>query len=288
MQKLWIFSAIASCVMYNSLANAQTYTSVHTLGKLPIIKAKLTGVLDLSSFIKSNPRFIFAIKNPNSGEILYTRDGLFYNKKDGYFYQGNYRLQGYPVATDIASMDCKLTDIKAPPEEMSAQATTTIDYAGNLSAAAAITIAPFNFVDPATYNYQIITTINDSMGNNHDLIVYFIKTASRTWNTVIYIDRNYATTGTLSFDTSGALASATGMDAIRFDQNSNAKSPQEISLRFTGFTEYGGLYQANPPISDGMQEGVYSSYMIDDNGYISFNYSNGQSITFSKIAVLKN
>lgn len=78
MRKFLICSTIASCFMYNSFAYAQTYTSIHTLGKPPVIKTKGTGVLDLTEIIKSNYRLVFAVKDPKSGEISYTRDGLFW------------------------------------------------------------------------------------------------------------------------------------------------------------------------------------------------------------------
>ena len=287
MRKLVVCSAIMSCFMLHNFAHAQTYTSIHTLGKIHIIKAKGTGVLDLTELTKSNPRLAFAVKDSKSGEISYTRDSLFYGKNDGYYYQGHNRLQGYPVATDITSTDCKLTDIKSPPEEIPAVATTTVDYYnGNLSASDVIpSTAPFDPSNAATFNYTTGANIYDSLGVKHLLSVYYIKGRMNTWTTAIYVDGNNIGSGTLTFSSAGMLVASTGMNTLSFCTDSGATCPQEFSLHFEGITQFGTPDGSNPPSSDGMPAGIYSYYMIDDNGYVSFNYSNGQSITFSKIAV---
>ncbi|MHB1947694.1 MAG: flagellar basal body FlgE domain-containing protein [Gammaproteobacteria bacterium] len=286
MRKLLVCSAIVSCFMLNSFSHAQSYSSIHTLGKLPIVKVKGTGTLDLTSLIASNPRLVFAVKNPKSGEISYTRNTLFYGKSDGYYYQGQNRLQGYPISSDIASSDCKLTDIKSPPEEIPALATTTVNYNGNLQAGAAPPSHPvFNPTDAASFNFTNMGMIYDSLGVRHELSVYYIKDSeANAWTTNIYVDHNSIGTGKLVFSVTGILVSATGMSALKFTPYGGA-APQEISLQFSGFSQFGSSYWANPTESDGMPAGIYAAYSLDSNGYITFNYSNMQSITFGKVAV---
>ena len=209
-----------------------------------------------------------------------------FGKNDGYYYQDHKRLQGYPVSTEITSTDCKLTDIKSPPEEIPVIATTTIDFTGNLrSSDIAPSATPFDLTNPATYNYKQTVTIFDSLGDYHLLMVHYIKEKANTWAVAVYVDDISVGIGSLTFNSSGAFVSAAGINALSFDPGNGAKSPQKISLQFAGYTQYASPYDIYPAASDGMPAGIYSFYMVDDNGYISFNYSNGKSITFSKVAV---
>lgn len=287
MRKLVICTAIASCFIGNAFAQAptHTYTSIHTLGKPAIVKAKGTGILDLSELLKSNSRLVFAVKDPKSGRISYTRDAVFYGKNDGYYYQGKDRLQGYPISTDITSPDCKLTDVKAPAEELPAIATTAINYGGNLNAGDSVpSITPFDPNNAYTFNYTTAATIYDSLGDRHNLQVYYVKHAVNDWNTFIYVDGSAIGSGELTYSTSGILLTQAGMNALSFIPT-NGAAPQVVSLNYSGFTQFATPDYSTPPEIDGMPVGIYAAYQIDMNGYISFNYNNGQSITFSKVAV---
>lgn len=284
MRKLIVCLAAMSGLMLSGFTHAQSYTSIHTFGKLPIVKAKGMGNLDLTMLIKSHPKLAFTVRDPKSGEISYTRDTIFYGKSDGYYYQGQKRLQGYPVSTDITTTDCKLTDLKAPPEEIPALATTTINYTGNLSAGSPPPADPvFSPTDPGSFNFVNAATIYDSLGVQHNLSVYFVKLGLDTWNTNIYVDGAAIGSGQLIFGVNGMLVGALGMSQLKF--NPPGAQSQELSLHFQGFTQFGLPFSSNPAETDGMPAGIYSAYQLDDNGYVSFNYSNGQSITFGKVAI---
>lgn len=287
MRKLLICSAIASCFMYSNFVSAQTYTSIHTLGKPAIVQAKGM-VLDLSDLIKSDSHLAFAVKDPKSGVISYTRNSKFVERNDGYYYQDEKRLQGYPVPTDILSPDCKLEDVKSPSEELPPVATTTVEYThGNLNASDPVIILPFDRHNQATYDFTTTSMIYDSLGISHNLSVYYIKKAANTWTTTIYVDESAIGSGELIFNASGRLLSQSGMSALTFTPTSGAVSPQQISLSYPGYTQFGMPDNTMAAESDGMPTGLFEAYQIESNGYFSFEYTNGKSVTFTKIAVFK-
>ncbi len=286
MRKLLIASAVAMfCFMSNSFSASQSYTYVQTLGKFPKMISKGSGPLDLTSLIKTNPQLHFAIKDPNTGAITYTHNGIFYGKNDGYFYQDKKRLQGYLVPTDLTSMDCKLTDVKAPPEEISPEATSSIIDNVNLNASDSIIILPFNPNDPNTFNYKNTTMIYDSLGLNHEVAIYFVKSGMNLWTVNVYADQVAIGTGDLQFHVQGQLLYARGLNQLEFAPLSGAVTPQLLNLELNGSTQYGSPYKTREITADGMPAGDLSSYSIDNNGYFSYFYSNEQAITFSKIAV---
>lgn len=290
MRKLLICSAMASCFMFSNLVSAQTYTSIHSPGNPLILEAKMIGFLDLTDLIKSDNHLSFAVKDPKSGAISYTHNPKFVNQNDGYYYQDQKRLQGYPVPTDILSPDCKLDDVKSPPDTMPAVATTKVQYThGNLNANDPVipSTTPFDPNKSATYNFRTTTQIYDSLGVTHKLAVYYIKSAANTWTIPVLVDDSMIATGNLTFNSSGTLTTETGMDSLTFYPTTGAVSPQKFSLHFPGFNQYGMPDSSEPAKSDGMAPGIIVDYQLENNGYFSFNYNNGKSITFTKIAVFK-
>lgn len=286
MRKLLIASAVVMfCFMSNSFSASQSYTFVQTLGKFPKLISKGSGFLDLTTLIKTNPQLHFAIKDPNTGAITYTHNGKFYGKNDGYFYQDKKRLQGYPVPTDLTAMDCKLTDVKAPSEELPPIATSSIINIVNLSASDAIINFPFDPNNMNTFNYQNTIVIFDSLGLNHNIVLYFIKSGMNLWTVNVFADQVPIGTGKLQFDDQGQLLDASGLNKLEFVPLSGAESPQILNIQLTGSTQYGSPCKLRELSADGMSAGDLTSYSIDNNGYFSYFYSNEQAITFSKVAV---
>ncbi|NCT85666.1 MAG: flagellar hook-basal body complex protein [Comamonadaceae bacterium] len=126
----------------------------------------------------------FAVRD-NSGQIQYTRVGMFNVDKDGYVIDATGRkAQGYAAFRDASGQLVPgaalgpLGDLKIQTGQLGAVASTKLGYNGNLSAGwKQLSTATFNMDDPTTFNSSVTSTVYDSKGAKHTLTQYFVKTA---------------------------------------------------------------------------------------------------------------
>lgn len=113
----------------------------------------------------------------NNGQIEYTRAGYFNLDKEGYIINNtNKRLQGYEadVQGNIGGVK---GDIRLSQTNIEPRATTEMDIELNLdSRKSNLSIADFHPSDRPTYSDSNSTKMYDSLGNEHVLTQYFIKT----------------------------------------------------------------------------------------------------------------
>lgn len=230
----------------------------------------------------------FRVLGP-SGEIKYTRNGQFLADEQGFLVnaQGD-RLTGFDPD------GVELVPIRVPAGNIAPQATgaspdlTGVTTRVNVDANVDIIdrgATPFSLTDTATYNHSLPINIYDSLGNSHQLIQYFSKTAANQWevrygmydvnNTLVEATAAH----TLNFDASGQLLPAnanftfktTGTpdivgDALEFDFNIN----------YTDSTQYGGDFNY-AFTQDGYPTGEFASMSIENDGRIVASYTNGET-----------
>ncbi len=134
----------------------------------------------------------FFITKDSEGAALYTRAGAFSKDNSGYIVDnfGN-RVQGYAAVTGSTALG-PLGDLSVPTGQIPAQASTTLNYVANLSADwTPPATTPFNPADATSYNSSTVSVVYDSLGVQHSLTQYFVKSGTNT-DTV-----NYALDGTL-------------------------------------------------------------------------------------------
>lgn len=139
----------------------------------------------------------FAVRD-NSGQIQYTRVGMFNVDKDGYVIDATGRkVQGYAAFRDASGQLVEgaalgpLGDLKIQTGQIGAVASSKLTYGGNLSSDWAVIGGTFNKDDPTTFNSSVTSVVYDSQGAKHTVTQYYVKTAPNT------IEINYAVDGVL-------------------------------------------------------------------------------------------
>ncbi|MBB1385731.1 flagellar hook-basal body complex protein [Pseudoalteromonas sp. SG45-5] len=181
----------------------------------------------------------FAISE--NGRTAYTQAGQFTLDNNLNIVNANgSTLQGFGVSEaaggETTIVSGVLTDLKIEASNIPAQASTSIDFNGNLSSASDIIsypVAPalFDPKDGSQYNFSQSTEVFDSLGNSHVMTQYFNHTGSNEWQAMFFLDgkpltqaqlaATGATTGTQSVDdgTGTATTVAAGTLTIKFDTN---------------------------------------------------------------------
>lgn len=216
-------------------------------------------------------------------ERFYTRAGSFGFDHDGYLVNGN-GLQVLGWNADAAgNVDTSqaIGAIRIPAGQViEPQATENVTIGGNLSADAEIGSAVRSSV-----------TIYDSLGNAHELVLTFTKTAAGQWSVAAQLGAG--STGTVSI-------SAT---SVQFNPDGTLNTPQSFDIDITGIpgsqdlsiavdlndqssplVQYGGT--SNPQVisSDGWAMGVLQGVSIGADGTITAQFSNGLTQPVAVIA----
>ncbi|MDQ6971328.1 MAG: flagellar hook protein FlgE [Mariprofundaceae bacterium] len=125
-----------------------------------------------------NGNGLFAMRDPASSQLSYSRAGAFILDKDSNLIDGQGNVvQGW--ATDPVSDEAigKVTDIAfanlAAQAQATAKVTSGISLDSNAAALAAGT--SFSATDPATYHYKAEVNVFDSLGKTHGVSLQFTK-----------------------------------------------------------------------------------------------------------------
>jgi flagellar hook protein FlgE len=148
--------------------------------------------------------------------------------------------------------------------------------------------------------------IFDSLGSGHDINVAFIKTAANKWAVEIYaIDPTEVTTsngllasGNLVFNGDGTLQSVSSglVNPIDIDWASLITDPEDSEVTFNwgtagttgdgkadGMGQFDTNYKVNFANQNGAQVGELTGVSIDEDGFITVSYSNGETQQLFKI-----
>jgi flagellar hook protein FlgE len=229
----------------------------------------------------------------NNGAITYTRNGQFQMDKDGYIVNAsNDRVTGYTASStgvlstgSPAEININTADI---PPVVSTEVTGTLNLD---STKTALTAAGFDPNDPTTYHNSTAITVYDSLGNQHALQSYFVKTGSGTWNVYNTVDGVSTTvlpapTATMTFTGSGtAPTSVPATPTVSFTPTTGATGPQSIALDYSNSTQFGSAFSVTSPTQDGYSSGILAGFNISKNGEIIGRYTNGQSQTLGQVVL---
>ncbi|HEJ9627109.1 flagellar hook protein FlgE [Proteus terrae] len=240
----------------------------------------------------------FRIEDQNGG-VFYSRNGEFGKNKDGFLtnMQGM-RVTGYPVQVvdgkNVVQKGATPTPIVIPTDMMNASATDKINMAVNLNSGEEKPAkAPFDSKDGDTYNFSTNVTTYDSLGNEHNLNLFFVKTNDNEWK-VYGQDTSTKTAGgaptphqdlgTLKYTNAGVLESYTKTDMNIASLNGSAVGT--IELDFTGSTQQKVSESSVSKLAqNGYQAGEFTNFRIEQDGSIMATYSNQQSQVVGQIAL---
>src|SRR5690606_9888712 len=127
------------------------------------------------------------------------------------------KLQGYPTDANGALLTGTVSDLMIKATTLPARATDSLDFIANLDADKPV-LDPllFDRNKVETYSSTYTTKVHDSLGREHTLTQYFIKTADNTWEAQYFIDDAAAAAGTstLTFNSEGVMTSPYDQAAI--------------------------------------------------------------------------
>lgn len=214
-------------------------------------------------------------------QVVYSRNGQLAISNEGYLENGQgARLTGYPGSVGTGGDP---EPLRVPSGAMAAEATTDISASLNLDTRVEVAETPFDPSNSDSYSYANNVTVVDAQGTSHNLTMYFAKTAPNEWNVHLAIDDSVAPeTGQLSFDESGELDGATGLDSFTFGAGAGGPLEEgvqglDIALAIEDTTQFGSTFELSAASQNGFESGSLVGVNFDSQGNLIGNYSNQQT-----------
>lgn len=250
--------------------------------------------LDLA--INNNGFFVMKVGAANTagsstGTLAYTRNGQFQVDNNGYIVNNGDRLQGWQASSTGVVTQGATSDLKLDTALIAPKITSTVAMGVNLdSRVTTPTTTPLDPTNPATYNWSNSTSVYDSLGNAHNLTMYYVKgtpTAAGTpWTATAYVDGTAAGSYSINFDTSGKMTTTMPLTVTYTPTTANGSaSPITFALDYTDSTQYGQTSATNSLTNDGYAAGNLSALNISSTGIIQATYTNGQTKTIGQVAL---
>ncbi|MDD2740851.1 MAG: flagellar hook protein FlgE [Rhodocyclaceae bacterium] len=259
----------------------------------------------------------FVIDRAN-GTQAYSRNGQFDLNKDGFIVNSlGEKLQGYKIENNITAG--VISGISVPPDGIGATATSgVVSIRGNLDSDALyipdpadptdLTLSAFvpddpavadSSHDPATYNYSTSATVYDSLGVQHSLSMYFVKsgTPANAWNVYYEFDGNAlppdaagnAQNGPyqIIFNTSGVYDSplpvAVEVDGATILEGKAATMTFNLDLSdFTQNSSSSAIYEIT---QNGLPPGELNGISVNSTGIVLAQYTNGTTQNLAQVAL---
>jgi len=237
----------------------------------------------------------------SNGGVFYSRNGQFkVDQNSNLVNMQGMSVTGYPAAGTPPTIQQGADPIALtiPTGQMPASATNSAQLVMNLNSSDDIpTQTPFDPANSDTFNKSVPLTVYDSLGNDHNVKLYYVKTGANTWD-VYNMDTSVTTTAptapltTLTFTQSGALDTVAGAVPAGSTQISipmaslNGSAAGAFNLSFAGSTQQNtGANTLLSSNQNGYKPGDLVGYDINDDGTIVGNYSNDQKQLLGQIVL---
>lgn len=228
-----------------------------------------------------------------AGGIYYSRNGQFQvNQKSELVNMQGMHVMGYPATGNPATIQTGANPVplSIPNTLMSAKMTTEANMVLNLkSSESSPAVTTFSATDPKSYNYKSSVTVYDSLGNKHNMGIYFVKSAAKdnTWN-VHYVDSSSTTTTPtagidLEFNKNGELIKGAKQNVTT--QALGGADPVTFSIDFAGTMQQNIDNSTVSANQDGYKPGNLVGYQISNDGTITGSYSNEQQQVLGQIVL---
>ena len=225
----------------------------------------------------------------NNGQTAYTRAGMFQMDSANNVVAANgMKLQGYSINGTGQLVTGVLGDLKVSAASLPAKASTQVEFVANLKADAStidITAAGYTFspTDASSYNFSQSGKLYDSLGVEHTLTQYFVKSGANTWQAHYYVDGSAVQSGTpaapqvqtLTFNTDGTLLSPA--TPVTLALAPAGADPLNVSMNVSKVSQYASDFSVSRNQSDGYTAGDMTGVRIDADGSLYAQFTNGQS-----------
>ena len=250
----------------------------------------------------------------STGERLYTRAGSFDPDFLGNLVtpSGHY-LQGWALDANEEIIDINTVEtVNVAIVNGLATATTNVEVGANLDADEVayggvppydVTLAAPGSVNMASGgvepHFSRTVQVWDSLGRPQSLTMGFLKSAPNTWEVEVYatdpadviaVD-GLVTSGQITFDGSGTLATNTVPPANITWSVASGSDPSTVAFDFGTFGEVGGLTQFASPanvafvLQNGAEVGELNGVSITDEGYVVASFTNGEERRLYRLPV---
>lgn len=239
----------------------------------------------------------------NGGEVTYQRNGQFQLDRFGFIVNPTgARLTGYAADPNGVLLTGSPAPISINTADLAPQQTSQVNAIVNLdSRSSPLSSAAFNPNDPLTFHDSTAVSVFDSLGNQHTLQTYYVKTGAGTWDVFAAINGTLVdgvaddpldplTLGvqpvsTLTFDGSGALTAGSPLSVDLDVSSTGAISPLTVAIDYTSSTQFGAPFSVNTLNQDGYTSGRLSGFNIGQDGTIVGRYTNGQSAVLGQVVL---
>lgn len=259
-----------------------------------------------------------------AGSITFSRNGQFHLDKDGFVVNDqSMNLTGFqanatgqiipgspaPLQISAAQLAPVATGGSVGGSFQGVQAVLNLDSRSTAKVWAAPAVGN---PSPNAYNYSTALSVYDTLGNAHNLALYFTKpplpAPAGTWEVHMNIDgtavANSSTTATLTFDSSGQLTAGSPLSIPAFSAGppvvgidlgaiatatgipNNATIPA-FDIDFTGTSQFGSAFASNRLEQDGYATGQMVGVSVGADGIVQGNYSNGQTRNQGQVVLAK-
>ncbi len=229
----------------------------------------------------------FVLKDDN-GQTSYTRAGMFQRDASNYLTTASgTRLQGY-VTNEAGELQSGVVgDIQVKAGSLAAKPSDTLEFVANLKADASVIDQAVNPFDPAkadSFSYSQSSKVYDSLGVEHTLTQYFVKTGENTWQV------NYAFNGTqtgtpvtMVFNTNGTLQSPTTPPVLNLAPA--GAEPIALTADLAKVSQYASDFNATRNQSNGYTSGDLTGVRVDADGGVYATFTNGQSLLQGQVVM---
>ncbi|MFM5843190.1 lateral flagellar hook protein FlgEL [Aeromonas sanarellii] len=229
----------------------------------------------------------FVLKDGN-GQTSYTRAGMFQRDASNYLTTASgTRLQGY-ITNEAGELQSGVVgDIQVKTGNLPAKPSDTLEFVANLKADASIidqAVHPFDPAKSDSFSYSQSSKVYDSLGVEHTLTQYFVKTGENTWQV------NYAFNGTqtgtpvtMEFNTNGTLKSPTTAPVLNLAPA--GAEPIALTADLAKVSQYASDFNATRNQSNGYTAGDLTGVRVDADGGVYATFTNGQSLLQGQVVM---
>ncbi|WP_434525152.1 flagellar hook protein FlgE [Photorhabdus asymbiotica] len=231
----------------------------------------------------------------SDGTIRYSRNGEFkLNENRNIINMQGMKLTGYPAVSvnggePEIQKGANPEPITISQDMLAAKATTKVTMTANLDSMHTKKTGVFSPEDKDSYNYPTSVTTYDSLGNEHSIKVFFVKTNDNEWQ--VYAQDSAVdgakevSLGTLKFDGNGKLIG----DNNQFTFNVpslNGSNAADITIDFNGSKQQRiDADSISKLAQDGYTAGEFNGYRIESDGRVIGTYSNQKSQVLGQIVL---
>ncbi len=212
----------------------------------------------------------------NNGEIAYQRNGQFQLDRMGFIVNpSGGKLTGYMANANGVLATGSPVPLSINTADLVPQVTSQVNAVHNFNSnKTPLLAADFDMADPTTYHDSTALSVYDSLGNEHTLQTFYVKSAAGTWdvfaaNDGVLISGSGADgqIGTLSFNDTGALTGGSPLTISGLAVTTGATA-LDFTIDFTDSTQFGSAFSINTLNQDGYTSGRLASFNVGADGVV--------------------